>query len=179
MIFFVACTPQISEPVEIFSTISATTTLAPLPTKPSAPVITATPTPFIATFDDDLCEIKGSIILNGELYFTSEFARVVQQEVEGLPSYAISLFGYSTDGNSHYLTIWVKHRSSPGPNEMQTLPDQFKNRDIKIYTSDNTILHADLEPVRLKLHVIPTQIAEPSDDPLAYCDYVVEEIQQR
>ncbi len=158
-----------------------TSHLLPTPTLSTIqiPTLVAAPTPFIATFDNNLCEIKESFLLEGELFFTNEFATLVQQEVEGSPSYAISLLGYSKNSNSHYLTIWIKHRSSPAPNEMQTLPNQFRNSDINIYASDNTILHGNLEPVRLKLHVIPAQIVEPSDDPLVYCDYVVEEIQLR
>jgi len=179
MLFPVACTPQVSEPVVIFPTVSATTTVAPIPAKTDMPVITTTPLTLRATFDDPLCDLKRSFTLDGELYFTSEFATLVEQDVEGFPSYAISLVGISTDGNSHYLTIWIKHRSAPRPNEMQTLPKQFKNSDIKIYTSDNLVLHGDLEPVRLKLHVISAQITEPSDDSLLSCDYVVEEIQRR
>jgi len=151
----------------------------PTPTLSTTQKPTLVPTHFIATFDNNLCEIKESFMLEGELYFTGEFSTIVQKEVEGSPSYAISLLGYSRNGNPHYLTIWIKHRSSPSSNEMQTLPSQFKNSDIKIYASDNTVLHGDLEPVRIKLHVIPAQIAEPSDDPLVYCDYVLEEIQLR
>lgn len=155
--------------------------LLPTPTifTTQLPVTVVAPTPFIATFDDNLCEIKESFTLDGELYFTNEFATLVQQEIEGSPSYAISLLGYSRNNNPHYLTIWIKHRSSPAPNEMQTLPNKFQISDIKIYATDNTILHGDLEPVRLKLHAIPAQIVEPSDDPLVYCDYVVEGIQLR
>jgi hypothetical protein len=139
------------------------------------------PTPLIATFDDNLCGIKGSFVLDGELCYTKDQCiggKAFRQKVEGSPRYALGLLGNSINGNSHYLTIWVKHSSSPGPNEMQTLPDQFSTGDIKIYASDDTVLQRDLEPVRLKLHAIQALITEEGSDtdPLLSCDYVVEEI---
>lgn len=155
----------------------------PTPTVSSLPTLTPlTPTPLEATFDDNLCELKNSFILEGDLCYTDGICingKANSQIIEAAPSYPLGLMGYSSNGTVHYLSIWIKHNLSPGPNEMQTLPDQFTVSDVKIYTSDMVILQSDLEPVRLKLHVIPAQISEPSDDPLVYCDYAVEEIQLR
>ena len=150
-----------------------------LPTAISPPILMPT---VVATFDDNLCEIKGSFLLDGELCYTNDVCTMGTAEskmVEGSPSYSLGLLGYSKKGDAHYLSIWIKHSSSPGANEMQTLPDQFGTSDIKIYTSGNTILPRDLEPVRLKVHVIPALITEPGADadPLLSCDYVVEGIQ--
>lgn len=145
---------------------------------------TKIPTPFVATFDDNLCEIKGSFILDGELCYINDVCingTADSRNIEGSPSYALGLLGYYANGDSQYLSIWIKHSLSPKPNEMQTLPNHFEVSDIKIYTSNNAVLQSDLEPVRLKVHVIPAQITEPGADayPLLSCDYVVEEIQLR
>lgn len=153
----------------------------PSPTLKVVTKSTSTPTPTLleATFNDNLCELKDSFILEGELCYTDGICttgKANSQIIEGSPSYPLGLMGYSSNGNVHYLSIWVRHNLSPKPNEMQTLPDQFNARDVIIYTSNMVALQNDLEPVRLKLHVIPAQISEPSDDPLVYCDYAVEEI---
>ena len=167
-------------PTSTFTPIPPTNTPVPTATPTLIPTITPTPTPSLVTFDDNLCAIKGSFYLDGELSFTGVFAHIaIFKDIEGSPSYALSLYGNSTNGDFHNLQVWVRHNSSPGPNEMATLPDQFKESDINIYTSDNTVIHADLDQVRLKLHVIPLQVTEPGDDPLRNCDYVVEEIQLR
>lgn len=154
---------------------------SPTPTVPVVTIPTSTPTPTLveATFNDNLCELKDSFILEGELCYTDGICttgKANSQVIEGSPSYPLGLMGYSSNGNVHYLSIWIRHNLSPKPNEMQTLPDQFTASDIKIYASNMVVLQNDLEPVRLKLHVIPAQISEPSDDPLVYCDYAVEEI---
>lgn len=154
---------------------------SPTPTVPVVTIPTSTPTPTLveATFNDNLCELKDSFILEGDLCYTDGICttgKANSQIIEGSPSYPLGLMGYSSNGNVHYLSIWIRHNLSPKPNEMQTLPDQFTASDVKIYTSNMVVLQNDLEPVRLKLHAIPAQISEPSDDPLVYCDYAVEEI---
>ena len=150
-----------------------TPTPTPTPTPTLTPTITPTPTPIKVTFDDNLCEIKGSFALDGELYVSpvSIFGMVVENE----PRYALDLWEYSNE--FHSLTIWVKHSSFPGPNEMEDLREGYAASEIIIYSKDKTVLHGDLEPVRLTLHVIPRQQIYPVDDPLNNCDYVVEEIQ--
>ena len=160
---------QTPTPTALLTAISQPTKMPPL---------------FVATFDDNLCKIKGSFILDGELCYTNKVCTnetADSRKIEGSPSYSLGLLGYYANGNSQYLSIWIKHSLSPGPNEMQTLPDHFQFSDIKIYTSNNVVLQSDLEPVRLKVHVIPAQITEPGADayPLLSCDYVVEEIQLR
>ena len=155
------------------STPTPTPTSTPTPTL--TPSITPTPTPFMATFDDNLCEIKGSFTIDGELYVSpvSVFGMVVENE----PRYALDLWEYSSE--FHSLTIWVKHSSSPGPNEMEDLREGYDASEILIYSTDKAVLHGDLEPVRLTVHVIPPHYTFPVDDVLNNCDYVVEEIQIR
>jgi len=161
-------------------TITPTPTLTPTPTSTPTPTITPTPTPVVATFDDKLCDIKGSFTLDGALALsaTSTFEQVVENE----PRYALSFSGFSKDSKVHLMDVWIKHVASPGPNEMEDLPKRYQVSKVNIYSADNTAFHGDGVSVRLTLHVIP-DVLPVGNLPAAFadliytCDFVVEQIQ--
>ena len=161
-------------------TITPSPTLTPTPTSTLTPTITPTPTPVAATFDDDLCEIKGSFTLDGTLSLsaTSTFDQVVENE----PRYALSYFGFSGDSKPHFLDVWIRHTSSPGPNEMEDLPKRYQVGKVNIYSADNTAFHGDSVSARLTLHVIPDVLPIANapalvTDLIYPCDFVIEQIQ--
>jgi len=161
-------------------TITPSPTLTRTPTSTPTPTITPTPTPVAATFDDNLCEIKGSFTLDGTLSLgtTSTFDQVVENQ----PRYALSFYGFSGDSQVHFMDVWIKHSSSPGPNEMEDLPKRYQVSKVNIYSADNTAFHGDNVPARLALHVIPDVLpignAPASVTNLIYsCDFVIELIQ--
>jgi len=160
-------------------TVTPSPTLTPTRTSTPTPTITPTQTPVAATFDDNLCEIEGSFILDGTLSLST--TSTFEQVVENQPRYALSFYG-SGDSQFHFMDVWIKHSSSPGPNEMEDLPKRYQVSKVNIYSADNTAFHGDNVPARLTLHVIPDVLpigdAPASVTNLIYsCDFVIELIQ--
>lgn len=161
-------------------TLTPTSTITPTPTSTPTPTITPTPTPVAATFDDNLCDIKGSFTLDGTLSLNA--ASTLEQAVEKESRYALFFNGFSKDSKPHFMDVWIKHASSPGPNEMEDLPKRYQVSQVNIYSADDTAFHGDNASVRLTLHVIPDvlPIANPPAsmaDLIYACDFVIEQIQ--
>lgn len=178
MFFVSACgTPATPQPTPT-STMTLTPTLTFTPTCTPTPTITPTPTPVIATFDDNLCEIRGSFTIDGELWM-SDFVMFVEV-IENASRYQLFFQGFSSDIKLHFMDVWIKHASSPGPNEMEDLPQPYDRSKINIYSKDNIAFHAEYSPVHLTVHVIPDVFPpaenEVLDSNYYSCDFVVEEI---